>query len=107
MKIISSMQLTLAEVKEILDARKKEGEFGYEQKQAYEYAEYFAKQNKKEAKKSVESLISENKKITRETAVTLVNIAPTSPKIIKMIALKNKIELSDEEVEKILKIIHK
>lgn len=106
MKVNSSNPLTLANVKDILKAREKEGELGYEQKQAYEYAEKFAKQEKKEAEKLVEKIM-ENKKITREVAVTLVNIAPKYPETVKTIALKDKVELTGEEAEEILKLLLK
>ena len=103
MRTISSKSVTLAEVKDTLDSREKEGELGYEQKQAQDYATKFSKNEKKEAKTLVEKLMG-NKKITRETAVTLVNIAPKYPEVVKTIAVKDKIELSEDEIEEILKL---
>ncbi len=103
MKINSSAPVTLAGVKDILKAREKEGELGYEQKLALEYAEKFAKHEKKEAGKLVEKIM-ENKKITAEVAATLVNIAPKHPETAKAIALRYKIELTDDEAEEIIKL---
>ncbi|MFN7088511.1 MAG: hypothetical protein ACK4NX_01640 [Candidatus Paceibacteria bacterium] len=103
MKINSAISLTLASVKNVLKTREKEGELGYEQKQVYDYCEKFAKQERKEAEKLVEKIM-ENKKITNEVAVSLVNIAPKSVATVKAIALKDKIELTDEEAEEIIKL---
>ncbi len=103
MKTNSSVPITLAEVKEILKAREKEGELGYEQKLALEHAEKFVKQSAKEAEKLVKK-ITENKKITYETAIMLVNIAQKYPETVKIIAAKDKIELTGEEIEEILKL---
>ncbi len=102
MKINSSIPITLASVEALLKAREKEGELGYEQKQAYEYAKKFAKGEKKVAEKTVEKIM-ENKKITREVAVILVNISPKYPKTVKTVAQKDKVELSDTEAEEILR----
>ncbi len=103
MKVNSSSPLTLASVKDILKAREKEGELGYEQKQAFDYCEKFAKQDAKTAAKLVEKIM-ENKRITRETAVTIVNIAPKSAATVKTIALKDKVDLTDAEAEDIIKL---
>lgn len=103
MKIISSVPITLASVKEILDKREKEGELGYEQKQAHDYVKKFSKYDKKEAEQLKDKLMK-NKKITAEIAVTLVNIAPKNPELVKTIASKDKIELSEDEINEILKL---
>lgn len=104
MKINSTVPLTLASVKEILKAREKDSELGYEQKQAYDYCKNFAKQEKKEAEKLVEKIIEKMGKITNEVAVNLVNIVPKSAATVKAIALRNKIDLTDEEAEEIIKL---
>lgn len=103
MKTNSIEPLTLAQVKEIFEARAKEGELGYEQKQALEYAEKFAKMPKKESEKLVEKIM-ENKKVTKEAAVAMVNIGPKHPEKVKAIAGKDKIELTDDEANEIAKM---
>ncbi len=103
MKINSSTPLTLASVKEMLKAREKEGELGYEQKQAQEYSEKFAKQDKKKAEQLVGEIMK-NKKVTKEVAVTIVNIAPTHPETVKTIAMREKVDLTDEEAQEIAKL---
>ncbi len=104
MKIDSSAPVTLAGVKEILGQREKEGELGYEQKQSREYAEKFAKHERKKAEELVEKIM-ENRKITREVAVILVNVAPKHLETAKTIAMKDKIELTNEEAEEIIKVL--
>lgn len=104
MKVNSSTPLTLASVKEILKAREKEGELGYEQKQAYDYSEKFSKHEKKEADKLL-SKIMENKKITADVAATIVNISPKHAETVKTIALRDKIDLTNEEAEEIIKLL--
>ncbi len=104
MKVNSSAPVTIASVKDTLKAREKEGELGYEQKQAQEYCEKFAKQEKKEAVKLVEKIM-ENKRVTAEVAVAIVNTVPKYPETVKAIALRDKVELSDAEAEEILKLL--
>lgn len=103
MKVNSSAPLTLAAVKEILEAREKEGELGYEQKQAQDYAKKFSKSSRKEAEALLERIMK-NKKITREVAVVLVNVAPKHPELVRTIAAKDKIDLTEEEIAEILKL---
>ena len=104
MKVNSTKPVTLAAVKDILDDREKEGELGYEQKQAQDYAKKFAKHARKEAEQLVEKMMKANPKITLEVATTLVNIAPKHPELVRTIAFKDKLELSEEELEEILKL---
>lgn len=103
MKVKSSVPLSISAVREMLKAREKEGELGYEQKQAQEYVEKFAKGTRKESEKTVEKIMA-NGKITAEVAVTLANVAPRQAETVKAIALKDKIELTDEEANEIIKL---
>lgn len=106
MKVNSTNPVTLAGVKEILKAREAESELGYEQKQAQEYAEKFAKQDKrKEAEALVDKITEANTKVTREVAVIIVNTCPKYPETVRTIALKDKVELTVEEAEGILKLL--
>lgn len=105
MKVNGSTPLTLAAVKDILKAREKDSELGYEQKQAFDYADKFSKQDKKKAEELVEKVM-ENKKMTKEVAVTLVNVSPKHAATAKAIALKDKIDLTDEEAEEIIKLFN-
>lgn len=106
MKLLSSKPLTLAQVREILSEREKDGEFEYEQIQAKEYCEKFSKfKNSKDAEELIKKILEANKKITLELATSIVNISPNFPETLQTIAQKEKVELSNEEAEEIIKII--
>ncbi|MFA5077451.1 MAG: hypothetical protein WC488_03420 [Candidatus Micrarchaeia archaeon] len=103
MKVNGTKQITLAEVKDILEGREKEGELGYEQKQAQDYAKKFAKGTRKEAEALVDKIMK-NKKFTREAAVSLANVSPKHIETVRTLVQKDKIDLSQEEAEEIVKL---
>ncbi len=98
--------ITEVEAKSILAKRKTESELPYEQAQALEHAEKFADISPAKAKKLVEE-IRKNEKVPLETAVKIVDIMPEYPSTLRAILIKDKVELSDEEIEEIMKIIKK
>ncbi|MDD5337508.1 MAG: hypothetical protein PHS02_03425 [Candidatus ainarchaeum sp.] len=103
MKVNGTHPVTVAEARDILEGREKEGELGYEQKQTQDYAKKFAKYTRKEAEALVEKIMK-NKRVTREVAVSLVNVSPKYAETVRTMALKDKIDLSQEEAEEILKL---
>ncbi|MBI5051401.1 hypothetical protein HZC08_01450 [Candidatus Micrarchaeota archaeon] len=104
MIVNSSKAVTLSEVREILKQRESEGELGYEQKQTLDYAEKFSKSSKKDADSKVEEIMK-NEKVLLETAVKIVDISPKKIETLKAILVKDKLELDEEEINSILKII--
>lgn len=102
MKIKSSKPLPISEAKEILSKRSKEGELGYEQSQAFENTEKFAKFKPDKVKKLVETLTN-NEKISEGLAVKIIDICPSDPSTLKAILVKDRIELSEEEISQIVK----
>lgn len=106
MKVLSSKPVSISEVKDILKKREKEGEFGYEQETALEHAVNFSKNSKSESDKLVKKLMG-NEKVTEETAIKLVDLLPKTPDLIRSILLKDKIDLSQDEVTEIVKIFAK
>lgn len=102
MEIKSSKPISLADAKEILSERSKESEMGYEQTQSLESMERFSRHPKDKSEKLIANL-KENKKITSEIAVKLVDIAPDNPSTVRAIVSKEKLDLSDEEIEQIIK----
>jgi DNA-directed RNA polymerase subunit F len=102
MDVKDSRPVSISEAKDILAKRKEEqAELGYEQNQALEHSERFARQDADKAKKMVEKLMKH--KISQELAVKIIDIHPTTIPSIKAIVSKDKIELSEEDAEKILK----
>jgi DNA-directed RNA polymerase subunit F len=102
MEVKSSKAVSVSEAAEILAGREKEGELGYEQSQALEHGKKFAKLEPDKVKKIAEA-ITKNAKISPETAVKIADISPQTPATIRAILLKDRVELSEEEIEKILK----
>lgn len=102
MEIKSSKSVSISEVREILSERSKDGELGYEQNQALEHAERFTKLEPDRIRELVEKLTS-NEKIGEELAIKIIDIAPNETSTLKAILAKNRVELSEEEVAKIIK----
>lgn len=103
MEIKSTKPVTITDVKDILARRKEGGELGYEQAQALEHAERFAADSKK-SEKMVAALVKTGK-ITEDAAVKIVDIKPASASTLKAVLLKDRIELSDDEIAGVLKEI--
>ncbi len=101
MKIESMEPVPLSVVYRMLKKREKEGEIGYEQENALEHAKKFAGKEKEELK-LVENL--KQMKIPAETAVNIVNVMPTKKDTLLTILIREHVELTDEEMKKIIKL---
>jgi DNA-directed RNA polymerase subunit F len=101
MEHVSSKPLTLEEAKEMLKRREKEGELGYEQQQALEYVEKYAKKDSEDKLK----VLLKKGNISLETAVKLVDIGPKKPDTVKAILIKDNSNLTDDEIAEIVKIV--
>ncbi|MGC8572366.1 MAG: RNA polymerase Rpb4 family protein [Candidatus Micrarchaeia archaeon] len=93
--------VTLAEVKEILNERKK-SELTYEQQRALEHAEKFAPS--KTLKNKLLKL-AEEVGIDRHIAIEIANVKPDNIFTLKNITSKNSKPLDEETENKILSII--
>ncbi|NYZ73560.1 hypothetical protein H0O00_00290 [Candidatus Micrarchaeota archaeon] len=102
MEVKSSRGASLSEAKEILAKRKEESEMGYEQTQALDNSERFSKTEAAKAAKLAEALVKKGK-LGEEAAIKIVDIRPENAATVKAILLKERIELTDEEIEAILK----
>ena len=102
MEIKSSKPITLSEAKGILDKRKEEGELGYEQSQAVDSSGKFAWTEPKKAEKALES-IAKVEKISPEMAVKIVDVRPDNAATLKAILVKDRVELSEDGINDILK----
>ena len=101
MEIKGSKPVPVSEAKEILAKRKEDGELGYEQDQALENAERFASDSKK-AEKLIETL-QKMEKITPEMAAKIADIQPKTAATLRAILVKDRVELSEDEVAGLLK----
>ncbi len=98
---VLSKPLTLEEAKEMLKRREKDGELGYEQQQALEYLDKFAKKDSDGKLK----LLMKMGKVSNDTAVKLVDIGPKKVDTVRAILIKDNVNLTDEEINEILKIV--
>jgi DNA-directed RNA polymerase subunit F len=104
--IIKETLVTNAEAKEILKERKKEIEFGYEQKNAYDYLKKYDKLTPKKAKQLAEKL-AEVKKLRERQIIAIVNIMPKDKDDLRLLLEKDYNLLTDEEKNFILENVNK
>jgi DNA-directed RNA polymerase subunit F len=102
MEIKSSRPVSVSEAKDILARRKEDGELGYEQGQANDNSERFGNLEAKKAAKLIET-IAKFDKMTEELAVKIVDIHPDNAATLRAILVKDRIELSEDEINGIIK----
>ncbi len=102
MDMKSSKPVTAAEARTILAARKEAGELGYEQAQALENLEVTVKIEPKKVE-GLEGKLVKAGKIGKELAAKLIDIRPDNPATVRAILSKDKVELTEEEVNEIVK----
>lgn len=92
----------LSEVKELLEAeRDRRGELRYEQKLALEHAQRFARLSPKDAKKLFKELQKVDR-VSAENAAKLVDMCPRHPEDVRAVFSKERFNLSEDDVTKIL-----
>jgi len=105
MNVIKTQPISIPQAMELLEKREKEGELNYEQSAALEHCKRMSSLSVKKANEKVDLLLEKNKKLLPETAIKLVEIQPKQASTVKAILIKDKIELSDEEIEELLKLL--
>ncbi len=88
----------------ILEARKKEGELGYEQQLAYEHVKKFATLSKAQAEKFEKELTEMG--ISKRLAKKIIDIMPLNALQLKQVLIMDKRSFEDQTIEKILEIIN-
>ncbi len=106
MRVTSSKPLSLLDVKEIFEKQEKDGQLSYEQQQTLDNAKKFTENDDCKKNNSLAKKLEENKKLDHETIIKIIDIKPRKPNTLKSILLLSKIELSDEEIAEVLKIIN-
>ncbi len=96
---------SVPEVLNILEDRKKDSEFGYEQTLAYEYATKFSQVKESDAKKMVKEL--EELGLEEKLALKMVEIMPDNASLVKLVLAmdKNRQPTDDDTVGKILGVV--
>lgn len=98
--------VTLAEVKEILDERQKDGELTPEQKLSLEHSQKFSRVDSKKAKKLVKELV-ELGFVSEINAVKIADIMPTNADDVRLIFSKERASVEKKDIEKILSVVEK
>lgn len=96
--------VSAVEALEILEARKKEGELGYEQELAYEHAKKFAKIGKEKAEKLEKELVELG--IGARLAKKIIDIMPINDLQLKQIIIFEKRSFDDQTIARILEVIN-
>lgn len=104
-KRYDSRLASIPEVLDILEDRKKDGELGYEQTLAYEYATKFSKLKATEAKKMRKEL--EELGVDERLALKFIEIMPDDASLARLILAmdKSRQPAEDETVSKILAVV--
>ena len=105
-RIVNQEPLPLAEVKELISKRKKEGELSYEQNLTLEYCKKFSKLSLKDTAKLIEELV-QLEKLNKEHAIALTDIMPKTSEEVKLIFAKEHFVLGDEDISAIIEILNK
>ena len=106
MKVLSTTPTSVSKVKEVLEKRAEDGEeLGYEQQNALEHAVEFTELDAKKTSSLASKLKKEVPSLTDHAAMKLAEIQPSGPELVRSILLYSKVELPEEEVEKVLATI--
>lgn len=106
MQVIKIKPVNMAEAKEVMVKREKEGELKYEQKIALENLRKFTRANAKDAK----AIVTELEQVLRmspEVLVQIINNMPKNPDELRLIFARERFSLKEDEIAKILSIIKK
>ncbi len=106
MKVLDVKAISMAEAKEILEKREKEGEFGYEQKIALEHLKKHTRLSGPDAKKLSDE-ISSILRMSSETMAMIANVLPKTADEVRMIFARERFSLKEEEIAKIIEIVKK
>ncbi len=110
-QIISEEILTLGEVRDLLEAIKKEREteskeLGYELRKAIAHTEAFSKLDAKKSRELMNELLK-LEKMKPEIAVRIADILPMSNDEVRSIYAKERYTLSENELKQILELVAK
>lgn len=104
-QVVGEKPITLAEVRQLLEKNRKEGEaeeLPFYQKPVYEYAKAFGKTGVKKAQEAFEKLSELG--LDAKTAVRIIDVKPETKEEVRLILEKTKIAAGPEKSKKILDI---
>lgn len=98
--------VSISEVKNILKRIQKERkELTYEQKIALKHAEAFARLSVTKTKQLIKELLDNIEKIDERHAYKIADLLPQHEEDVKLIFAKERVNLDDEDIKKILEIV--
>lgn len=103
-EIRSNRAVSLAEVSKILSQREKQGELGFEQKNALEYASKHTHLSVARSQELI-SKLSDLPYVSDAMAVKVVDLLPKTEEEVKLIFQQEKRDLTSAQVKEILGII--
>ncbi|MCD4740084.1 RNA polymerase Rpb4 family protein [archaeon] len=103
-ELVNQTDISLSQVKSLLEKRKKDVELSYEQKAAYEYSKDQAKLGVRKAEELVKKLL-EIEKIDEHTAVMIADNGPTDKGDLLLIMEKKRHGLTEKELKQVLDIV--
>ncbi len=106
MKVIESKPVSMAEAKEIMLKREKEGDLSYEQKLALSHLKKFTKLKKSDTEK-LKQEISSVIHMSPERLIQIVNVLPTNADEVRMIFAGERFSIKEDEINKIIEIVKK
>ncbi len=105
-KLLNTDPVSLAEAKELIESRKKEGELSYEQNLTLEYTKKFTKLSADDARALMNEL-AQMPNLTRRHAVELVDIFPKNLDELRLIFSKEHFTFTDEQLQGVLAVLDK
>ncbi|MGB9634979.1 MAG: RNA polymerase Rpb4 family protein [Candidatus Micrarchaeia archaeon] len=103
-KILNSKPVPLCDVLEMLVERENEGEIGFEQKNALEYARKHSHLSSSKAHEVIEKLL-EKPYISRAMAVKIVDLLPRKESEIMLILQQERKDITPAQAKEVLGII--
>ncbi|MBI1971721.1 MAG: DNA-directed RNA polymerase subunit F [Candidatus Aenigmarchaeota archaeon] len=104
MKVISEKFVSYPKAKKILEEREKEGELSYEQKSSLEHLRKFSKLEDDE---KISEELHAIEKLREDLIVKIINNIPKTAEDVKVLFQKDVIDLSDEDIAKIIEVTKK
>jgi len=106
MEVKEEKEVTWAEAKRILEAKEKEKELGYEQKNALEHLRKFSKLTHKKSQEMLEEL-DKMERLKDRQKIAIINTMPQDMEDLRVLFANEVTKLSDEDKKKILSIVKK
>lgn len=109
MKLIESTPIAIWKVSELLEERRREagGNLEYEQANTFEYAQAFGKLSEAKATAFLKEVSKAAPSLPLEQAVQLCDLLPKKDEEIRQVIASGKMELPEEQVKEMAKIIKK